>query len=169
MARKSVYATQADIERIRARMVNLAERTNRAALRVMRKEANTVMGLAMRFAPHDKGLLDAKESWQLKESRTGINGRLEFTIALNNRRWLLRGGKRITLAQYSEFMHNGWSVFRPYSLGKGSIAKARASGLGITPTGSGYYVGWRYLTRALRVRQLRTIQQVRSAVGDLYQ
>lgn len=169
MARKAVYATKADVERIRVRMSNIAERTNRAALRVMRSEANTVMELARRFAPHDKGLLDAKESWSVKETRTGVNGRLEFTVALNNRRWLLRNGKRITLAQYAALMNNGWGAYRPYSLRKGSVAKARLYGLSTTPNRSGYYVGWRYLTRALRVRQLQAIQQVRNAVGELYQ
>lgn len=169
MARKPVYAVKADIERIKLRMSNLAERTNRTALRVMRKEANTVMGLAMRFAPHDKGLLDAKESWSIKETRTGVNGRLEFTIALNNRRWLIRNGRRITLGQYAELMHNGWGIYRPYSLRKGSIAKAGMYGLSTKPVASGYYIGWRYLTRALRVRRLQAIQQIRNAVGELYQ
>ena len=167
-ANRPAYQVKADIEKIQLKMSNLAKRTTRDALSVMRSEANNIRDLAIKFAPHDKGLLDDPGSWVIDSARTGINGRYEFTIKLRNGRWFIRNGKRISLGMYAELMHNGWGVHTPYNLRKGSIAKAGANGLSSSPNQSGKYVGWKFLTRAGKVRQLITIQKIIQAIGEIY-
>lgn len=164
--RSSVSAAQADLERIRIKLSNVGAVSSRNALTALRAEAKLVMGLARRFAPHKTGLLDDEASWKMQESRTGINGRTEFTISLNNSRWQVRGGKRVTLAMYAKFMQNGWGSHRPYNLGKGSRDKADGLGLSQVPNGSGHYVGWRFLSRALKVRRLQIETKVSKAVRE---
>lgn len=169
LSARGITSAVADLEKIRIKISNLAPRATTAALRAMRSEAEIVKGLASRFAPHKTGLLDDPDSWRIKETRTGINGRTELKIELRNGRSRMRGKKRVTLGMYAEYMQNGWSVYRPYSLGKGSRAKADALGLSQTPNASGNYVGWKFLSRALRVRRLqintRVFKAVKSAIS----
>lgn len=167
-ANKPIYQTKADIAAIKLKMSNLAVRTTREALTVMRSEAANVRDLAIKFAPRDKGLLDSPDSWDIVQARTGINNRLEFTVKLNNRRWIIRGGRRITLGMYAELMHNGWGIHTPYNLGPQSKIKALQNGLSITPNTSGYYVGWKFLTRAAKIRGMVTRRRLAQAIGAIY-
>ena len=167
-ANKPIFQTKADIEKIKLKMSNLARRTTSEALDILKVEAENVRDLAINFAPHDKGMLDSPDSWVIEKTRTGINGRYEFTIKLRNGRWFIRNGKRISLGMYAELMHNGWGSHTPYNLRKGSKDKAGELGLSITPTASGKYVGWKFLTRAGRVRRLITTLRLRQAIEDIY-
>lgn len=170
---KSIYQTKIDIEQIKVRMSNLANRSTRAALRALRTETDSVLDLAMKFAPYDpnkKGPhLQDRDSWKIDESRTGINGRYEMIIKMRNGRWFIRNGRRITLGMYAELMHNGWGSHRPYNLRKGSRDKASALGLASRPVPGGKYVGWLYLSRAINVRRAITNQKLKEAVRSVYQ
>lgn len=165
---KSVFQTKADIEKIKLKMSNLAVRTSREALVVMRDEVIKVRDLAMKFAPHKTGFLDSLDSWSNTEEKTGINGRIEFHIKLRNGRWFMRNGRRITLGMYADLMHNGWPGHTPYNLGQGSIDKAGDLGLSASP-GGWNYVGMKFLTRAAEVRRLAVNKRLKSALGSIYQ
>lgn len=132
-----LYFRGVSADQLGATMVRESRVTNKRALRHMRRTAKLVMKDSIAFAPVDwKGPgpgmppgRELEESHRIEE-QYGDHGRLEATVMVGG----MVGDVNVDL--YAEWMHEG-----PYNLGKGSRAKAAASG---KP------VGERFLERALQ-------------------
>lgn len=119
-----------------ATMVRESDRTNKRALRHMRRVSQLVMKRSKEYAPVDwKGPTpsdppghELEESHRVEE-QYGNAGRLEATVVVGG----MVGDVDVDL--YATWMHEGG-----YNLGKASIAKA---------AGTGKLVGERFLERAL--------------------
>lgn len=130
-----LYFRGVDAATIGATMVRESRRTNKRALRHMRRVSKLVMETSKAYAPVDwkgpkgEGPLHELERSHRVEEQYGAQGRLEATVLVGG----MVGNVNVDL--YAEWMHEG-----PYDLGKASRAKAAATGK---------VVGERFLERAL--------------------
>lgn len=130
-----LYFRGVDANTLGATMVRESQRTDKRALRHMRRVAKLVMETSVAYSPVDwKGPKGEGPQHELERSHRieeeyGARGRLEATV--------LVGGMvgDVNVDKYAEWIHEG-----SYNLGKASLAKAAATGKAVGP---------RFLERAL--------------------
>lgn len=121
------------VSEVVAMIHNDAERSTRVALEEMRAGADEIAELAAKFAPVDKGNLEA--AIKVEEDRGGINNRTRVYVGVDESVVIDdRDGK--TVGDYAVIMHEG-----TYDLGPKSREKAARLGL---------KVGRKYLERAMK-------------------
>ena len=104
---------------------NLHHRTNRAALREMRKGAAQIQSLAQDRAPVDKGNLE--DSIKVDEDSSGLNRRKIMYVGIDEDT-PIEGRPGKTVGDYALEMHES-----DYKLGKGSLDKQNATGERVGP------------------------------------
>ena len=172
---RTELSIEQQIGKVKAKMVNLAERSNSACVKVMREYAEKVKLRAARYAPEETGALGDPSKWKVEEKKNGINRRLTFTVKLKpNVRRNFRG-KSIPISRYAKYMHDGDYTIQGFKKVKGSKdkkgkeinsrAKANREHLSKYPNNSGTYVGRLFLTRAVNQYRLKTLEMLRKAVA----
>ncbi|GAL22945.1 hypothetical protein JCM19235_1246 [Vibrio maritimus] len=163
------------IGKVKAKMMNLAHRSNSACVKVLREYAQKVKERAAWFAPEESGALGNPDNWRVYEKEDGLNGRLTFTVRIKRGAKRHHKGRTSLISQYAAPMHDrtdytirGWDK-------EGNEINSRAKAnrtpprdqkrLSKYPNGSGNYVGRLYLTRALNQYRLITLQKLREAVA----
>lgn len=169
-SRAALLQVRRDIAKVKVNLKNTADRSSNAALRALRTESRKIAQLAAMYAPFKTGLLDgstgATPSFVVIE-RAGVRGRKEISVELNMRKWKMVGKRRVTLAQYADVIHSGYSrngkMWKP---GKGTVEKAASLGLSPNPTSSGKYVGRLFLARAANHRRGAIEFQLKRAIRE---
>jgi len=115
------------IDILRQRLRNVAERSSRGAREQMAKGAEMIAELAKELAPVDEGNLEDAIMFE-KEPRQKANERYTFAVYVDEAH---AGTRAADVGQYAVIMHES----SDYDLGEKSAAKAAANGL---PVGRKY-------------------------------
>lgn len=156
-------------------MMNLAQRSSRACVAVMRDYADKVRRRAAWFAPEETGALGDLKNWEVIERKNGINRRLTFTVQIKPSAMRILKGRAVPVTRYAKYMHDdtSYKIRGRDKLGKEINSRAKANRtpprgqkrLSKYPNRSGNYVGRLFLTRAINQYRLPILEKLREAVA----
>ncbi|EOB4971264.1 hypothetical protein KW516_19100 [Vibrio fluvialis] len=162
------------IGQVKAKMSNLAERSNSACVAVLREYANKIKARAAWYAPEETGALGDPKNWVVEEKRNGRNNRLTFTVKMRPGARRIKNGRSVPVSRYAKYMHDGEYTIRGFDkMGREINSRAKANRtppagekrLSKYPNGSGNYVGKLFLVRAVNQYRLITLEKLREAVA----
>lgn len=172
--RRNDLRIEQQVGRVKAKMVNLAERSSNACVAVLREYAHKIKTRAAWYAPEETGALGDQKNWMVEEKRTGKNGRLTFTVKMRPGVRRISGSRSVPVSRYAKHMHNNEYTIRGFDkMGREINSRAKANRtppagqkrLSKYPTGAGNYVGRLFLTRAVNQYRLITLEKLREAVA----